>query len=124
MPRVVALRGATTIDSDTREQVLERTGALIVQMMQRNDLGRDDVISMLFTASDDVTAEFPAAAVRAYGIDEVPVICARELGIVGGSGIALCIRTMVHAYSSRPRSDLRHVYLHGARGLRRDLQAD
>ncbi|MDP9405284.1 MAG: chorismate mutase [Actinomycetota bacterium] len=121
MSRVVALRGATTLDADTREQVLERTAELLCCLLERNDLNAADVVSLLFTATDDVRAEFPAAAVRAAGIADVPMLCARELGIEGGSGIPLCVRVMAHAYSDRPREALRHAYLHGARQLRSDL---
>lgn len=119
--RVVALRGATTLDADTREQVIARTGELVQAMLQRNDLVSDDVISLLLTATDDVVSEFPAAAVRACGIADVPVICSRELNILGGSGIPLCVRVMAHVYSAKPRAALRHVYLHDARQLRSDL---
>lgn len=119
--RVAALRGATTLDADSREQVLERTAEMLLELMERNGLSSDDVISLLLTATDDIRSEFPAAAVRAAGISDVPMICARELDITGGSGVPLCIRLMAHVYTERPRAELRHVYLHGARQLRSDL---
>lgn len=119
--RLAALRGATTLDVDTREQVLERTAELLDALMERNGLTKDDVVSLLFTATDDVRSEFPAAAVRAAGIADVPMICARELDVTGGSGVPLCVRVMAHVYTSRARAELRHVYLHGARQLRSDL---
>lgn len=119
--RVAALRGATTLDADSREQVLERTAEMLLELMERNGLSSDDVISLLLTATDDIRSEFPAAAVRAAGISDVPMICARELDITGGSGVPLCIRLMAHVYTDRPRAELRHVYLHGARQLRSDL---
>lgn len=119
--RVAALRGATTLDADTREQVLERTAEMLLELMARNGLSADDMISLLLTATDDVRSEFPAAAVRAAGISDVPMICARELDITGGSGVPLCIRLMAHVHTDRPRAELRHVYLHGARQLRSDL---
>ncbi len=121
MSRLVALRGATTLDADTREQVLARTTEMLGCLLERNGLRAADVVSLLFTATDDVRAEFPAAAVRAAGIADVPMLCARELGIEGGSGIPLCVRVMAHAYTDRPREALRHAYLHGARQLRSDL---
>lgn len=120
-PGVVALRGATTLDSDTREQVLERTAELLAAVLERNALSSTDLISLFFTATDDITSEFPAAAVRVAGISDVPMLCARELGIVGASNIPLCIRVMAHAHSHVARADLRHAYLHGARQLRSDL---
>jgi chorismate mutase len=118
---LAALRGATTLEADTREQVLERTAELLHTLMERNGLVHDDVVSLLFTATDDVHSEFPAAAVRAAGISDVPMICARELDIDGGSGVARCIRVMAHVYTDRPRPELRHTYLHDARQLRSDL---
>ena len=118
---VAALRGATTLDEDTRQEVLAHTADLIAAMMERNELVPDDIISLLLTATGDVHSEFPAAAVRAAGISEVPMMCARELHIDSDSHVALCIRVMAHVYTDRPREDLRHVYLRDARQLRSDL---
>jgi len=119
--RVAALRGATTLPADTREHVLSRTAELLERLLERNGLTPDHVVSLLFTATGDVHAEFPAAAVRAAGISDVPMLCARELEVTGGSGIPLCIRVLAHVETDRPRADLRHVYLHEARQLRSDL---
>jgi chorismate mutase len=119
--RIAALRGATTLDGDTREEVLARTAELLGTLMVRNSLRAQDVVSLVFTATSDIHSEFPAAAVRAAGIADVPMICARELDIHGDSGIPLCVRVMAHVYTSRPRSELRHAYLRGARQLRSDL---
>jgi chorismate mutase len=120
-PRLVALRGATTLEEDTREQVLERTAEMLDAMLERNGLGPADLVSLILTATEDVASEFPAAAVRAAGISDVPMICARELGIESDSAIPLCVRVLAHVYSDRPRAELRHVYLHAARQLRSDL---
>ena len=114
-----ALRGATTLDADTRDQVLERTGELMSVLMERNGVAREDIVSLLFTATEDISSEFPAYAVRSAGLSDVPMLCARELGIEGSLG--LCIRVMVHLFTEREPGDLRHVYLHGASGLRTDL---
>ena len=119
--RTVALRGATTLEADTREAVLERTAELLHRLMERNDLRREHLVSLIFTATDDIRSEFPAAAVRAAGISDVPMLCARELEIEGGSGIPRCIRLLAHVETDRSRGDLRHVYLHEARQLRSDL---
>ncbi len=118
---LAALRGATTLDADTREEVLSRTSELLGTLMVRNGLRTDDMVSLIFTATSDITAEFPAAAVREAGIADVPMLCARELEIVGGSGIPLCVRVLAHVYTDRKRSELRHAYLRGARQLRSDL---
>lgn len=122
MTRIAALRGATTIEADERAQVLERTVEMLQRLLERNGLRPADVISLFFTATDDVRSEFPAAAVRAAGISDVPMLCARELGIVGESNIPLCIRVLAHVDTDRPRDQLRHAYLHGARQLRSDLR--
>ena len=116
---VRALRGATTVDEDTRQQVLDRVGDLVVEMMQRNGIETDDVISVMFTATDDVVSCFPAEAARQRGLGEVPLMCARELGVT--TGTPRCIRIMMHVTTERPRAELRHVYLEGARHLRNDL---
>lgn len=118
---VAALRGATTLDGDTREEVLARTAEMLGALMDRNGVAAPDMVSLMFTATGDVTSEFPAAAVRAAGIADVPMLCARELEVQGGSGIPLCIRVMAHVYTDRPRAALRHAYLRGARQLRSDL---
>ena len=118
-PAVRALRGATTVDVDTVEQVNERVQALVTAMLDRNGVSKDDLISVVFTATDDIRSAFPAAAARAIGLGDVPLLCARELDIEGGTG--LCIRVLMHLTTERPRSELHHVYLEGARGLRDDL---
>jgi chorismate mutase len=119
--RIAALRGAITLDEDSREQVLARTAELLAALLARNGVRTEDVVSLLFTATDDIRSEFPAAAVRAAGIADVPMICARELAVEGSSGIALCVRVLAHVYTDRSRAELRHAYLRGARQLRSDL---
>ncbi len=116
---VRALRGATTVDEDTTEQVRSRTIALLEQMVERNGVDHDDVISVLFTATDDIHSMFPATAARDIGFGDVPLICARELDIIGAT--PRCIRVLMHLTTDRARADLRHVYLEGAASLRDDL---
>lgn len=116
---VRGLRGATTVDEDTIEQVGERTRALVQEMLDRNGVSKDDLISILFTATDDIHSTFPATAARAIGLGDVPLICARELDIDGGT--ARCIRVLMHLSTDKRRDELHHVYLEGARGLRDDL---
>jgi chorismate mutase len=118
-PAVRALRGATTVDTDTAEQVTGRVQTLVSQMLEDNGVDHDNLISILFTATEDVTSMFPATAARAIGLGDVPLICARELSVAGGT--PLCIRVMMHLTTDRPRHELHHVYLEGARGLRDDL---
>ncbi len=118
-PAVRALRGATTVDADTPEQITERIQELLQTLLQRNGVSHDDLISILFTATEDVVSMFPASAARGLGLGDVPLICARELSIVGST--PRCLRVMVHTTTERSRAELHHVYLHGARGLRDDL---
>ena len=117
--RVRALRGATTLDRDEREHLLERTKELIHTLFERNGLHEDDLVSIVFTATGDVHSAYPAEAAREAGITHVPLLCARELEIDGG--IPRCIRLLVHAYTDRAVREMRHVYLHEARQLRTDL---
>lgn len=116
---VRALRGATTLDEDTPEQMHERVQTLLREMLARNGVGHDDLISIVFTATDDLRSMFPAAAARAIGLGDVPLLCARELDVDGGT--PRCVRVLMHIVTDRPRHELRHVYLEGAKGLRDDL---
>ena len=120
MPAAVrALRGATTVDVDDEAHVHERTIALLDAMCERNGVDHDDIISILFTATDDIHSAFPAGGARTAGLGDVPLICARELDIEGGT--PRCLRIMMHLSTERSRAELHHVYLEGAKGLRDDL---
>jgi chorismate mutase len=114
-----ALRGATTVDRDEVDHVHERVVALLQAMCERNGVDHDDIVSILFTATDDLHSTFPAAGARKLGLGDVPLICARELDVEGGT--PRCIRVLMHLTTERSRADLRHVYLEGAVGLRDDL---
>jgi chorismate mutase len=120
-PAVRALRGATTIDVDEKEHMFERVIALFEALFDRNEIDHDDLISVLITATDDVRSAFPAQAARKFGLGDVPLMCARELDVEGGT--PLCIRVMIHLTTGRSRDELHHVYLEGARSLRDDLPA-
>jgi chorismate mutase len=117
--RLVALRGATTVDTDTSEAVMERTGELLTALLERNRVQRDQLVSIIFTSTRDLRSAFPAVAARALGLGDVPLLCAGELDVVDGNPNT--IRVLIHCYSTRPRTSLRHVYLHGAKHLRDDL---
>jgi chorismate mutase len=114
-----ALRGATTLETDSRDQVIARTATLIRTILDRNDISHEDLVSLIFTATDDVRSEFPAAAARSIGISDVPLLCARELDVEGA--VPLCVRVLIHLYTDKEPSALRHVYLEGAQPLRTDL---
>jgi chorismate mutase len=116
---VLALRGATTLEADDRDHLLERVRTLLEAMLVDNGIDHDDLISIFFTATPDVHSAFPALAARQLGLGDVPLICAQELDIDGG--MPLCIRVMMQFNSPRSRSDLHHVYLEAARHLRDDL---
>jgi chorismate mutase len=117
--RLLALRGATTCDQNSRDEIDAKTQELVHQMLERNGVEHEDIVSIIFTATDDLTAQFPATAARALGLGDVPLICARELGVEGG--MPQTIRVLMHLYSERSRRELHHVYLEGARSLRDDL---
>ena len=116
---VRAVRGATQLTSDTREEMLERVAEMVTEVMRANDLDVDDFISVIFTATSDLVAEFPAYAARRLGFGEIPLLCARELEIEGS--MPRVVRMMAHVETDRARSELTHVYLHGAAALRSDL---
>lgn len=117
--RLLALRGAITCDEDTKQEIAAKTQRLLCEMLERNRIAHDDLVSVIFTATDDLTAEFPAAAARAIGLGDVPLLCARELAITGG--LPRVVRVLLHFQADRARADLHHVYLDGARSLRDDL---
>lgn len=117
--RLQALRGAITCEENTQAEIGEKTQRLLKELVARNELDHDDLVSIIFTATDDLTAEFPATAARGLGYGDIPLLCARELGI--DHGMPRCIRLLVHCYTDRPRHELHHVYLEGARALRDDL---
>ena len=116
---VRAVRGATQLDEDVREHLLERVAEMVVDVMDSNGLEVDDFISVVFTATSDLVSEFPAYAARRLGFGEIPLICARELEIAGS--MPRVVRMLAHIETDRPRGDITHVYLHGAAALRRDL---
>lgn len=113
-----AVRGATSVREDTSEAINRSTEELLEQVLTRNALGVDDLVSIIFTATDDLAAEFPAVAARTMGLDAVPLLCAREIPVPGS--LPMCIRVLLHCYAPSDRP-MRHVYLHEARRLRSDL---
>ena len=119
---VRALRGATTLDVDAPDHIRDRVKALMAALYDRNGLDNDQVISVLVTATPDITTFHPSTAVREFGLDDVPIIGAQELPIAGS--LPRCVRLMLHVESDLPRSRLRHVFLEGATVLRPDLSED
>jgi chorismate mutase len=116
---VRAIRGAIQLDVDEREHVLSSTRELVSSILEANALTKDDVISIMFTATPDVRSEFPAVAARDLGLGDVPLMCAQELNITGA--MPMVIRLMAHVNTTLTREQITHVYLRGAAALRRDL---
>ena len=107
------------VDADRRDLILEGTTELVSEVMSRNNLTTDDVISVLFTVTPDLTAEFPALAARKLGFHDVPLICANEIPVPGA--MPRIVRLMAHVEMAGPRSAIQHVYLRGAAALRLDI---
>ena len=116
---VRAIRGATQVDADDRDEVLEATAELVSAVLERNELASEDLISILFTAMPDLTSEFPALAARQLGLGDVPLMCATEIAVP--HALPRVLRLMAHVDTPRPRADVQHVYLRGAVALRRDI---
>jgi chorismate mutase len=116
---VRAIRGAIQLDATDRDAILEGTAELVAAVMSRNDLAADDVISVMFTVTPDLTAEFPALAARKTGFHAVPLMCATEIPVPGA--MPRVVRLMAHVDTDRPRSEIQHVYLRGAAALRLDI---
>ncbi|AEA25976.1 chorismate mutase [Pseudonocardia benzenivorans] len=116
---VRAVRGAIQVDSDSRDDILEGSAELVKAVLDRNGLASDDIISIVFTATPDLTAEFPAYAARLLGLTDVPLMCATEIAVPGA--MPRVLRLLAHVETPRSRADLRHVYLRGAAALRTDL---
>src|SRR4051794_15520638 len=114
--RLVALRGANTVTENTSEAILSATDALMREILSRNGLGADELVSCIFTLTPDLDAQFPAVAAREMGLSSVPLLCAREIPVPGA--LPNVIRVLIHAYMGRPAE---HVYLGEAAKLRLDL---
>jgi chorismate mutase len=118
--RLFALRGANTVEQNTSEDILGATEALMREIMRRNDLTPADVVSCIFTVTQDLDAQFPAVAARQLGFDHVPLMCAREIPVPGS--LPNVIRVLMH-YHAAEDHQAKHVYLGEARKLRLDLES-
>ena len=116
---VRAIRGATTASENTREAIIEATLELIAEIEEKNDLKRADAISIIFTMTSDLTAVFPAAAAREFGLTFVPLLDMAAPNIDGS--LEKCIRIMIHINTDKTKEEINHVYLRGAKALRPDL---
>ncbi|HKC30070.1 MAG TPA: chorismate mutase [Jatrophihabitans sp.] len=116
---VRAVRGATQVDANERDAILEGTSELVKEVLHRNQLDPDDVISIVFTATQDLNAEFPAYAARLMGLTDVPLLCTTEIAVPGA--MPRVLRLLAHVETPLTRREVRHVYLRGASALRTDL---
>ena len=116
---VRAIRGAITVDADEPGEIRQRTIDLLSELFERNGIGPSDVISIFFTATDDIRSLPPASAARSFGLIDVPLLCAQEMA--SDLGPKRCIRMLLHFETERARQDLRHVFLREATTLRPEL---
>lgn len=116
---VRAVRGATQVEANDRDQILEATSELVTAVLDRNEIDPADLISVIFTATPDLTAEFPAYAARLLGLTDVPLLCTTEIAVP--AAMPRVLRLLAHVETSRTRAEIRHVYLRGAAQLRTDL---
>ncbi len=114
-----AIRGATRLTADDPVEMTEAVVELVSAMLERNQVDREALISVIFTATRDLTSSFPAAAARGVGLGDVPLLCAQEIDVAGA--LTRVVRVLAHADLDVPRSEVSHVYLRGAEVLRQDL---
>ncbi len=114
-----AIRAAARLEVDDFDEMREAVADLLREVMDRNAIGREAFVSILFTCTPDIHSGFPAAAAREVGFADVPLMCAQEMGVV--DGMSRVIRMMAHVELDAPRSEVRHVFLRGAESLRQDL---
>jgi chorismate mutase len=113
------VRGATTVEANSRDAILKGTRQLLALMIRRNEINPEDVASAVFSVTKDLNAEFPALAARQLGWLEVPLLCGYEVDVPGSLG--LCVRIMLHWNTSKTQKEIHHVYIHDAVALRPDL---
>ena len=116
---VRGIRGATTVDSNSREEILDATKELLASIIEANEIDHDHVASIIFTTTVDLNAEFPAVAAREEGWTDVALQCMHDMNVPGS--LARCVRILMHVNTERSNADLQHIYLRGARRLRTDL---
>ena len=117
--KVRAARGAICVDADAPEAVLSATERLLGTMLERNGVGDEDLVSVFFTTTEDLVSVFPAEAARRMGLGAVPLMCAREIPVLGS--MPRVIRILMHFHTERAQTDVTHPYLDGAESLRDDL---
>jgi chorismate mutase len=117
--QIRGVRGAIQLDRDTRDEMLSAVSELLSQMLAANQLEIEDLISVIFTATPDLTSEFPAVAARKIGLGNVPLLCSVEIDVP--QSLPRVVRILLHAQLERPLAEVMHIYLRGATVLRKDL---
>ncbi len=116
---VRGIRGAITVEKDDKTDIIEATQELLKQIITQNQLLSDDIISIIFTLTPDLRSAFPAAAARAMGLTQVPLLCTQEIPVPGA--LPHCIRVLIHVNTDKPQDQIRHQFLKAAAQLRPDL---
>lgn len=119
MSRVRGIRGANTVEENTREAIFQATRELLETVVRANDLHLDDIISVFLTLTPDLDADFPATAARDMGWDRVALLCASEINVPGA--MPGCLRILMHVHTERSQEEIKHVYLGRTAALRPDL---
>ena len=114
-----SVRGATTIDSDSRKEVLEATTELLKEIIEQNSIEHTDIVNIVFTTTDDVRSEFPAVAARHLGLTSIPLLDCQQMKC--DNALVLCIRVMLTYNTMKEQGDIKHIYLREAKKLRPDL---
>lgn len=117
--RLCGIRGAICLQHDDADEMADAVGELLAQMLDRNNVANDDVVSVLLTCTSDLTSAFPAAGARKFGLVDTPLMCAQEMDVQGA--LERVVRILVHVETTAARSEIEHVYLRGAEVLRQDL---
>lgn len=119
--RVRGIRGAITVERNTREEIIAATKELLLSLIRENEIEIEDIASIFFTLTPDLDAEFPALAARELGWQYVPLLCAQEIDVPGAMGKVL--RVLMHVNTEKSQKELKHLYLKGAATLRLDLSS-
>lgn len=117
--RVRAIRGATQLQADEATEMASAVTELLTEIFEKNGLAKVDLISILFTSTEDLVSDFPAAAARRLDLGDIPLMCAQEIPVAGS--LPRVVRVMVHAHSELSHAQIRHIYTRGAEALRRDI---
>ena len=110
------IRGATTVENNTKEDIVSATKVLLTQIVSANDINPDDVASVIFTTTKDLNAEFPAVAARMLGWNHTALICSHEMDVPGS--LKMCIRILIHLNTDKSAQEITHVYTKGAKNLK------